>query len=156
VVGYGHFTKGEVRAADGNRLLIVKVNPKNVVSVPKYEGHTKMRVCEYTVVSQITDIVKELDKVVYTADAVEISPDYDNSDCGCSDNCGLDNADDYTDDYTDETEGDDSNSEYSIGYKLGSDDILSGKEYQFSLDGNETDEFHDGYSDGYCDNEVTQ
>ncbi len=75
VVGYGHFVKGRVPTESGNRLLIVKVNPKDVVSVPKYEGHTKMRVCEYTVVSEIKDVVKELDKVVYTSEAQEIVPD---------------------------------------------------------------------------------
>lgn len=94
VVGYGHFVKGQVRSANGNRLLIVKVNPKDVVSVPKYEGHTKMRVCEYTVASEILDVVKELDKVVYTSNAEEINTDWDYNqeptDGACEDDCSCD------------------------------------------------------------------
>ena len=75
VVKYGTFTKGEPRQEGGNRLLIVKVNPKDVVSVPKYESHPKMRVSTYTVISEILDVVKELDKVVYTAKATVLPPD---------------------------------------------------------------------------------
>jgi hypothetical protein len=75
VVHYGTFTKGEPRREGGNRLLIVKVNPKDVVSVPNYANHPKMRVSTYTVVSEILDVVKELDKVVYTAKATTLAPD---------------------------------------------------------------------------------
>lgn len=75
VVQYGHFSKGGTVRSDGNRLLIVKVNPKDVVSVPKFESHPKMRVSEYVVVSEIKDIVKELDKVVYTSKAEALAPD---------------------------------------------------------------------------------
>jgi hypothetical protein len=96
VVGYGHFKKGEPIAADGNRLLLVKVNPKDVVSVPKYEGHTKMRVCEYTVVNEIKDVVKELDKVVYTSNAGDLEPDY-NDDYESDDYCDEDDSDDCSD-----------------------------------------------------------
>ncbi len=80
VVQYGHFTKGAAVGLDGNRLLIVKVNPKDVVSVPRYENHPKMRVSEYLVVNEIKDIVKELDKVVYTAKAETLEPDFDDED----------------------------------------------------------------------------
>jgi hypothetical protein len=75
VIEYGAFTKGVPVPVGGKRLLIVKVNPKNVVCVPKYEGHTKMRVCEYTVIDEITDVVKALDKIVYTSTAKELVPD---------------------------------------------------------------------------------
>ena len=78
VVDFGHFTKGQPVGPGGNRLLVVKVNPKDVVSVPHYAGHTKMRVCEYVVVDEIKDVVKELDKVsVYKADATPAEPDDD-------------------------------------------------------------------------------
>lgn len=39
----------------GSHLLAVKVNPKDVVSVPHDCSFTKMRVCEYVVVMEITD-----------------------------------------------------------------------------------------------------
>lgn len=77
VVEYGHFKKGQEPSTNGNRLLIVKVNPANVVSVPKYEKHPKIRVCTYTVISEIKDIVKELDKAVYSGTtATEVKPDH--------------------------------------------------------------------------------
>jgi hypothetical protein len=77
VIDFGHFVKGAPVSSSGNRLLIVKVNPRDVVSVPKYADHTKMRVSTYTVVDEIKDIVKELDKVVYTAKATSLTPDRD-------------------------------------------------------------------------------
>ena len=52
VVGYGHFVKGEVRSANGNRLLIVKINPKDVVAIPADYNNTKGRTCRYEVVSE--------------------------------------------------------------------------------------------------------
>lgn len=39
----------------GDRLVLVKVNPRDVVSVPEDYGNTKMRVCQY-------EVIKELDK----------------------------------------------------------------------------------------------
>jgi hypothetical protein len=155
VVGYGHFVKGAVRTEGGNRLLIVKVNPKDVVSVPQYEGHTKMRVCEYTVVNEINDVVKELDKVVYTSNAEAFEPDYsddeseddsgddwscDQSGCHCDDNDGE--CDDC--DYDDADEND-----YKAGYEQGSHDRRFGFEYTSNLDTDASDAFRDGYNDGY-------
>lgn len=46
--GYGF---GEV---GGDRLLIVKVNPKNIVCVPFCSSHQKVRTCEYEVVREYT------------------------------------------------------------------------------------------------------
>lgn len=150
VVGYGHFTKGAPVPEGGNRLLLVKVNPKDVVSVPKYEGHTKMRVCEYVVVNEIKDIVKELDKVVYTSTAENLNPDYsdngwdsdqdDSNDC-CKDGCGCDRSE--CED-TDETD-------YKAGYEQGSHDRIFEFEFGVSLDIDATDEFKQGYQDGYND-----
>jgi hypothetical protein len=145
VVQYGHFSKGQPRAEGGNRLLIVKVNPKDVVSVPKYAGHTKMRVCEYTVVNEILDVVKELDKVVYTSTATALSPDwsgqdedYDATDIS-DDSCVYDDEDDSTDD----------DGEFDDGFSLGVKDREEGLEYQASLDVGDTEAFKDGYFEGY-------
>jgi hypothetical protein len=128
VVGYGHFKKGEPLPEGGNRLLLVKVNPKDVVSVPKYDGHTKMRVCEYTVVSEINDVVKELDKVVYTSNGHSFESDYD------------------------ESEDFDSEDEYRLGYEAGQSDVEDGYEYKANLDPDSTDAFKDGYEDGFNEN----
>lgn len=38
-------------------LMMIKVNPKNCVSVPTDHSHEKLRVCEYLVVGEITDMV---------------------------------------------------------------------------------------------------
>ena len=38
-------------ARDGDKILVVKVNPKNVVSIPSDHSCTKLRTCEYTVLS---------------------------------------------------------------------------------------------------------
>lgn len=169
VVGYGHFKKGEPISNNGNRLLLVKVNPKDVVSVPKYEGHTKMRVCEYTVVSEIKDVVKELDKVVYTSNGGNLDPDYDVSDWDAIANDG-EYCDDYTDacPWTSEEEGCDGQcengcdcnsdhsehedeNEYRAGYDQGVHDRKFGLEYSSNLDSDSSDSFRNGYSDGYND-----
>lgn len=152
VVGYGHFRKGEAPATDGNRLLVVKVNPKDVVSVPKYEGHTKMRVCEYTVVSEIKDVVKELDKVVYTSNAGNLEPDYNSDD-----------SDDYDSDYNyDENDScdcgscgcsSDDDAEYQAGYDQGKHDSNFELEYMTNLDHDASDAFRDGYAEGFRSNE---
>lgn len=157
VVGYGHFRKGEVPATDGNRLLVVKVNPKDVVSVPKYEGHTKMRVCEYTVVSEIKDVVKELDKVVYTSNAGNLEPDYNSDDSDDYD------SDDYDSDYNyDENDScdcgscgcsSDDDTEYQAGYDQGKHDANFELEYMTNLDHDASDAFRDGYAEGFRSNE---
>jgi hypothetical protein len=38
-----------------DRVVIVEVNPRDVVSIPKDYNNTKMRVCQYTVVSEVED-----------------------------------------------------------------------------------------------------
>jgi len=159
VVGYGHFVKGQAPTANGNRLLLVKVNPKDVVSVPKYEGHTKMRVCEYVVASEIKDVVKELDKVVYTSNAGNLEPDYN-----------ADYSDDYDGDYDDndrdyDSEEDNScgtdscdcssedDAEYQAGYDQGKHDANFELEYMTNLDHDASDAFRDGYAEGFRNNE---
>ena len=37
----------------GERLVAVKVNPRDIVSIPKDYENSKMRVCEYTVVQEL-------------------------------------------------------------------------------------------------------
>lgn len=161
VVGYGHFKKGETVPSGGNRLLLVKINPKDVVSVPKYEGHTKMRVCEYTVVSEINDVVKELDKVVYTSNAGNLAPDYTSdysdhyegdyeddysSSDSCDGSCSCDNGHD--------SEQSDFDDEYHSGYDAGQNDAEDGYQYRSNLDPDSSDEFKRGYEDGFNENNL--
>jgi hypothetical protein len=42
----------------GDKCIIVKVNPKDVVCVPNDHGYAKVRTCEYEVVKDYTDILK--------------------------------------------------------------------------------------------------
>ena len=151
VVGYGHFVKGEVRSANGNRLLIVKINPKDVVSVPKYEGHTKMRVCEYTVASEILDVVKELDKVVYTSNAEEINTDWysdqEPTDGACEDGCSCDSKSSTIDKV--DTTSPWNAAAYREGYEAGESDLEVGREYGASRDYSRENSYRIGYNDSY-------
>lgn len=54
----------------GGRLMLIKINPKNVVSVPLDYDAQKMRVCEYEVVAEHTN-EKELKDTIYLADKGE-------------------------------------------------------------------------------------
>jgi hypothetical protein len=48
---------------DGDRILVVKVNPKHVITVPRDYSFQKLRCCEYTVLAQFTE---PLGKAVYS------------------------------------------------------------------------------------------
>lgn len=50
VKSYGGVSNG----TSDNKLIIVSVNPKNIVSVPKDHSYRKIRCCEYTVVASVT------------------------------------------------------------------------------------------------------
>lgn len=77
------------------RIIIVKVNPKDVVSVPTDYNNTKMRTCAYTVVAnydentkklsydtcktEVKEVIKEkFDKPLYNNDASEYNINYHN------------------------------------------------------------------------------
>lgn len=53
---------------DSQRVVVVKVNPMNAVSVPSDHSYTKLRTCGYTVV---TDFKEALTRSVYQADCNE-------------------------------------------------------------------------------------
>lgn len=46
-------------ASSGDRVVLVKVNPKDAVSVPKDENEQKLRACEYVVLSEATRLIEE-------------------------------------------------------------------------------------------------
>ena len=57
-----------------DRIIIVKVNPANAVSVPTDYNHQKLRVCEYYVVG---DYKGEMEKPLYSGDARPYGEDED-------------------------------------------------------------------------------
>jgi len=69
----------------GDRLLAVKVNPKDVVAVPYDYHNTKIRVCKYKVVEDITDEWREKKEPLYFEEGSELEDnDYQEycDDCG--------------------------------------------------------------------------
>lgn len=79
----------------GNPIVITKVNPKDVVSVPTDYKNTKMRVCEYQVLSKWDsdeleafdgDALRDSDGTTYDSDSgCDCS-------CDCSCDCGCDGS----------------------------------------------------------------
>ncbi len=151
VVQYGHFIKGQSPSENGNRLLVVKVNPKDVVSVPKYENHPKMRVSQYLVVSEIKDVVKELDKVVYTSKAENLDPDYNNDwdddNDKDLDSCPWTSEEDNTDEIS--SMNDVGVGPYDEGFNTGRDDSESDLEYGTNRNYDRKGDYLKGYNDGY-------
>lgn len=154
VIEFGAFTRGAAVSETGNRLLIVKVNPKDVVSVPKYANHTKMRVCEYVVVDEIKDVVKELDKVsVYKADATPATPDDESDDWneGIEEECLCDECHpavatkttqvDTTSPWNEES--------YREGFSVGQSDRDNFNEYGENRDYSRENSYRIGYNDAF-------
>jgi hypothetical protein len=78
----------------GGHVLVVKVNPEHVVSVPSDHDCTKVRCCEYEVLSEFKG---ELKRPVYSPDGSDYDPsDYDSSDYedDVLDDCDEANEDD--------------------------------------------------------------
>lgn len=74
VKSYGGVTQKPVNE-HGNRVMIVKVNPRDAVSVPSDHNCAKLRTCKYTVVAELADYNKVLENAVYTSDAEETEVD---------------------------------------------------------------------------------
>ncbi len=65
--------------SEGDRIVLVKVNPKDVVSIPTDHGQTKARCCEYLVVEDVTDKMKGACKETQCLNT-PLNTDYDVSD----------------------------------------------------------------------------
>ena len=76
--------------ASGGKLVLVKVNPKDVVAVPNDYNGQKMRVCKFEVLAEVNDIISD---VVYGRGEF------------------VDNTDDFEDDETYEEDEDQSNTD---------------------------------------------
>ena len=117
----------------GDKMLIVKINPKDAVSVPKDCSYQKLRTCRYEVVSEYEG---DLNRPLYTQDAQPVNStvddtnydwgwaddDYDEDedycpDCGCDlwMNGGCDCTENNWDD--DEYEGEDEDWDYDCCHK---------------------------------------
>lgn len=88
---------------NGNRVVICKVNPTDVVAVPRDYNNAKMRVCGYEVVGELTDVQKaeifDKQRVTVPSDHTsyvnwkdDIESDWEQDSDTCDD-CGF-----YTDD----------------------------------------------------------
>lgn len=115
-----HIGTFEYARGFGHRVVLVEVDPANVISVPSYETD-KMRCCEYRVVADY-DNQSYLEGEVYNSDGKRITvkeyAQFDN-DCGqhWDEHCyGL--GDDYDDDYDDDDdyESDDDDDDYEARY----------------------------------------
>lgn len=88
--------------SDGGKTMILKINPKDVVSIPSDYNNTKGRTCRYEVVAEYTENWREKidrgesgwDADLYSSDGGEYEDDdcdegyedcchYDNEDCDC-------------------------------------------------------------------------
>lgn len=67
-----------LRHYSGDKVVLCKVNPKDVVSVPTDYDNSKMRVCKYEVLSDITDTVDFMNKD--SVRDIEDSPVYSTED----------------------------------------------------------------------------
>lgn len=62
---------------DGDHLMLVKVNPRDVVSIPRDYNNQKARCCRYRVLSEVKDTVALPKKEVYVAGRDFEEEDYD-------------------------------------------------------------------------------
>jgi hypothetical protein len=159
VKSFGNITDAKPNVSNGgNRVMVIKVNPKDAVSVPSDCSCEKIRVCKYEIIGEMDDLTNLLTKAVYTSTGTDLDPDY-NEDDDC---CGCDGCDDETPHYNDEScccdedngcdhcLGDSSDScpdDYDAGYERGFKD---GKSHARKLHKDEDEsEYSNGYVNGY-------
>jgi hypothetical protein len=150
---YGHLGEEKIHAG-GNRLLIVKVNPADAVSVPGDHNCTKLRVCRYEVIGEIDDVRSILSRAVYTADAKPATPDsYADDEFEDGDDDWGVNDDESSDESSDDrTRGEDqayseTEEAYFIGRAHGMEDADDGIPY--SVPTGVSKKWARGYRNGY-------
>lgn len=112
----------------GNRIVIVKINPRDVVSIPKDYNASKMRVCRYEVIAEYTgsdkdDLLKT--KPIWNEQSFLPASDWDTDD----------DIDDHEDDYEDDSSHPDNWPDEQIDtvtYIVNSDDRPEGAEVLYS------------------------
>ena len=73
----GSFDYADSWAGAEGRLMVVRFDPKDAVSVPSCSSYQKLRVCKYEVIAEITDGRKEWDKPVYFDEDEDYDSDWD-------------------------------------------------------------------------------
>lgn len=129
--------------AGNGKLVIVEINPADVVSIPSDCNCEKLRTCKYKVVEEY---VAPLDSVYIPTESFNNNPlptpdltNDDDDNCSEDDNC----IDCECDCETDDGECDDS---YRNGYDNGWNDGESGRHYD---DASESEDYRRGYKEGY-------
>lgn len=82
-----HFGTYEQASGYGAKIMVLKVNPKNVVSIPSDYNNSKGRCCEYVVVSETPNRARLEQREVYTNRDIGVADDdrYGDDACEC---CG--------------------------------------------------------------------
>ena len=93
---------GSFDYADGwsgcdGKLLLVEFDPQDAVSVPSDCSFQKLRVCKYTVVADLTDCKRELNKAVYEYNKPVYNDPVDDSEDDDEDYCDEDYCDEEDD-----------------------------------------------------------
>ena len=73
----GSFDYADSWANHDGRLMVVRFDPKDAVSVPNDCQYQKLRVCKYEVIGEITDGRKEWQKPVYVDEDYDYDSDWD-------------------------------------------------------------------------------
>lgn len=144
-----HFCSHEyLKSFHGKRVVILKINPRDVVSIPTDYNNTKGRACRYEVVGELTpdEVQRALAESVWTSALV----DYEDRDTWEGD----EDYDPFNDSYNEED--DESFREgYDRGYRNAFADVSDGAEYnpyeyEWFNKNNQTDVgYKAGYQDGW-------
>ncbi|MEM4258088.1 MAG: hypothetical protein QXL17_02915 [Candidatus Thermoplasmatota archaeon] len=142
---YGlHFCSHEyLKNFSGDKVVVLKVNPRDVVSIPADYNDTKGRACRYEVVGELSpdEVERALDNNVWDGRSVvgDYDPDYDDADR----------------DFDDQPFGDEdfeaSDDNYNEGYTNGYDDGRDKEEPAVTEDDEPTTQWEEGYVAGYRD-----
>lgn len=73
----GSFDYSDCWAGHDGRLMVVRFDPKDAVSVPNDSQFQKLRVCKYEVIGEITEGRKEWEKPVYIDEDRDYDSDWD-------------------------------------------------------------------------------
>lgn len=93
-----HFCSEEyLKQFNGDRIMIVKINPRDVVSIPIDYNNTKGRCCRYEVVGEIENL-KEDNNLSNSPVNYDWTPDFDDTE---DDDEDSSNSNDYYNDYID-------------------------------------------------------
>lgn len=110
-----HFCSHEYLARfSGERVVVLKINPKDVVSIPSDYHNTKGRACTYEIVGELTDLYRDTSSTFWTSPLIN---DVHNPKFVPSDDY---EDDDYDDEYEDDDyEYEDDNLDYVLGFNKG-------------------------------------